>query len=116
MDTAPSPESHKSSEIRIGLVLYGGVSLAIYINGVVREFFEAVHGRGVYKLLKVLTDSDLVVDVVSGTSAGGINGILLASAPCNDPHLADCAGLWRRDAGIRQPLRDPSRPAATRAP
>jgi hypothetical protein len=27
-------ESNKSREVRFGLVLYGGVSLAIYMNGV----------------------------------------------------------------------------------
>ena len=37
----------KSREIRIGLVLYGGVSLAIYINGVAREFHRAVRGEGI---------------------------------------------------------------------
>ncbi len=29
----------KSIETRLGLVMYGGVALAIYINGVAREFF-----------------------------------------------------------------------------
>jgi patatin-related protein len=105
--TGPDEQPRKSCEVRLGLVLYGGVSLAIYINGAVREFFEAVRGRGVYKLLKVLTDSDITVDVVSGTSAGGINGILLAYALCNGREFADSAALWRRDGGIRQLLRDP---------
>lgn len=31
-------------ETRLGLVLYGGVSLAIYMNGVCREFYNAVRG------------------------------------------------------------------------
>jgi hypothetical protein len=60
----------KSREVRLGLVMYGGVSLAIYINGVAQELFRAVHGRGIYRLIKALTDSDIVVDVLSGTSAG----------------------------------------------
>ena len=34
----------KSREVRLGVVMYGGVSLAIYINGVAREFFDAVRG------------------------------------------------------------------------
>jgi hypothetical protein len=58
-------------EFRLGLVVYGGVSLAVYMNGVCREFYNAVRGRGVYKLIKALTDSDIVVDIISGTSAGG---------------------------------------------
>jgi patatin-related protein len=97
----------RSREVRFGLVLYGGVSLAIYINGVAQEFFRAVHGRGVYKWLKALTDSDVVVDVVSGTSAGGINGILLAYALCNDRDFTFCSSLWRNDGDIRALLRSP---------
>src|ERR671929_926969 len=98
----------KSLETRFGLVMYGGVSLAIYINGVAQEFFNAVRGRGVYKFIKALTDSDIVVDIISGTSAGGINGIMLAYALCNKKEFADAAGLWRNDGDIRRLLRSPS--------
>jgi len=41
--------------------MFGGVSLAVYINGVARELFRAVRGRGVYRLLQALTDSEIVV-------------------------------------------------------
>ena len=41
----------KSREIRVGLVMYGGVSLTTYTNGVAREFHDAVRGRGVYALV-----------------------------------------------------------------
>lgn len=92
-------------EVRLGLVLYGGVSLAIYINGVAQEFFNAVKGRGVYRLIKALTDSDIVVDIVSGTSAGGINGVLLAYALANDLDFRSCATLWREHADIQRMLR-----------
>jgi patatin-related protein len=72
-----------SCEHRLGLVVYGGVSLAIYMNGICQEFYNAVRGRGIYKLIKALTDADIVVDIVSGTSAGGINGVLLSYALAN---------------------------------
>jgi patatin-related protein len=107
---SPAAEGHslpRRCEVRLGLVLYGGVSLAIYINGVCQEFFRATKGRGVYRLAKLLTDSDVVVDVLSGTSAGGVNGILLAYALCNNREFSDASILWRRDGGIRQLLRDP---------
>lgn len=104
---AASANASKSREIRVGLVMYGGVSLAVYINGVAREFFEAVRGRGVYRLLKAMTDSDIVVDIVSGTSAGGINGILLGYALCNGRDFAACADLWRQHGDIALLLRDP---------
>lgn len=97
----------KTQEIRVGLVMYGGVSLAIYINGVTNEFFRAVRGRGVYKLLKAMTDSDIVVDIVSGTSAGGINGVLLSYALCNNLEFSACATLWRESGDIRRLLRSP---------
>ncbi len=73
-----------SREVRLGIVMYGGVSLAVYENGVAQELFRAVNGEGVYALLKELIDSDIVVDILSGTSAGGINGILLAYALTNN--------------------------------
>ena len=95
----------RAREVRIGLVMYGGVSLAIYINGVTQELFRAVRGRGVYQLFKTLTNSDVVVDVISGTSAGGINGIFLAYALCNDREFSTCAGLWREHGDILKLLR-----------
>ena len=60
------------NEIRLALVLYGGVSLAIYENGVVRCFHDLVRKQGVFSLLLELLDADATVDVVAGTSAGGI--------------------------------------------
>jgi patatin-related protein len=97
----------KTREVRLGLVMYGGVSLAVYINGVAAEFFRAVHGRGIYRVIKALTDSDIVVDIISGTSAGGINGILLGYALCNNKDFFSSAMLWRRDGDIRSLLRSP---------
>ena len=103
----------KSREVRIGLVMYGGVSLAIYINGVAHEFFRAVRGQGVYRLIKALTDSDIVVDIMSGTSAGGINGIMLAYALCNKLDFAASAALWREHGDIAKLLRSPKNRTAT---
>lgn len=97
----------KTREVRLGLVMYGGVSLAIYINGVAQELFRAVRGRGIYRLIKALTDSDVVVDVLSGTSAGGINGIYLSYALCNNKDFAQFADLWREHGDINKLLRSP---------
>ena len=87
-------------EVRLGLVLYGGVSLAIYMNGTTNELFRAVRGRGVYFLIKHLLGADIGVDVASGASAGGINGIFLAFALANDREFGTCAELWRRDGDL----------------
>ena len=97
----------RSEEVRIGLVMYGGVSLAVYINGVAQEFYHAVQGNGIYRLIKELTDSEIVLDIVSGSSAGGINGILLSYALCNGRDFTRCADLWRNSANIRRLVRSP---------
>lgn len=100
--------SPASREIRLGLVIYGGVSLAIYINGVAQEFFRAVRGRGLYRLVKRLCDSDIVIDIISGTSAGGVNGVLLSYALANEREFADTASLWREHGGLDALMHDPS--------
>ena len=97
--------SNGAREARLGLVVYGGVSLAIYINGVADELFRAHRGRGVYKLLKRLLDTDIVVDIISGTSAGGINGLLLAYALTNEREFSSCASLWREQGSLAKLLR-----------
>src|SRR5262245_45126685 len=97
----------KSCEVRVGLVMYGGVSLAVYINGVAQEFFRAVHGRGIYRVMKTLTDSYIVVTILSGASAGGINGILLSYSLCNNKDFSQCSKLWRDVADVRKLLRSP---------
>jgi patatin-related protein len=97
-----------SREVRLGIVMYGGVSLAVYENGVAQELFRAVKGEGVYRLIKELTDSDIIVDIMSGTSAGGINGIMLGYALANDRDFTASADLWRNDGDILKLLREPS--------
>ena len=99
-----------SRETRIGLVLYGGVSLAIYENGIAQELCRAVRGEGPYSLIKDLIDSDIIVDVISGTSAGGVNGILLGYALANGRDFGSVAELWRKDgdiAALLRPREDP---------
>ncbi|MDY6782343.1 MAG: patatin-like protein [Cyanobacteriota bacterium] len=113
MPTPPYPQPEFQRELRLGLVVYGGVSLAVYMNGICREFYNAVRGRGIYKLVKALTDADLVVDIISGTSAGGINGILLSYALANSSaeevvDFAPFGRVWRESGNIRNLLHHPS--------
>ncbi|MBX9609458.1 MAG: patatin-like protein [Gammaproteobacteria bacterium] len=106
--STPDPTTAtRSREVRLGLVMYGGVSLAIYINGVAREFHRAVRGESVYKLIKALTDSDIVVDIISGTSAGGVNGVLLGYALANGTEFAPTAQLWRQAGSLDKLMRSP---------
>ncbi|MFP5237662.1 MAG: patatin-like protein [Acidobacteriota bacterium] len=99
-------------EVRLGLVLYGGVSLAVYENGIAQELHRAIRGDGVYGLLCALIDSDIVVDIISGTSAGGVNGVMLAYALANKCAFAQSAELWRNDGDIQRLLRTESDPDA----
>jgi hypothetical protein len=80
------------------------------MNGVCREFYNATRGRGIYKLIKALTDSDIVVDIVSGTSAGGINGVLLSYAVANSYEkivvdFKEFGDIWRESGDINKLLR-----------
>ena len=98
----------RSREVRLGIVMYGGVSLAVYENGVANELYRAVKGKGFYELIKQLIHSDIVVDIISGTSAGGINGIFLAYALANGRDFSTCANLWREQGDILKLLRKTS--------
>jgi predicted acylesterase/phospholipase RssA len=86
-------------EIRIGLVLYGGVSLAIYEYGVTLEFLRLVRAsRGVehnaYTELLSAAKAKATVDIISGTSAGGINGVALAKALAQGEGMEGLRRAW----------------------
>jgi patatin-related protein len=129
-------------EVRFAVVMYGGVSLAIYINGVVQELFRMVratapefelpdqpYGQDAYfhdesldgteriyrevgQMLRGDGDVEpmqspeadirtrFVVDILSGSSAGGINAIFLAKAIANQQELADLRDLWIHEADM----------------
>ncbi len=87
-------QSKYEKELRIGLVLYGGVSLAIYIYGVVYEFLRLVREEGAYARLIDEAKVKPVIDVISGSSAGGINGLFLAKALTTGGDLKPLKELW----------------------
>lgn len=95
----------RGREIRIALVLYGGVSLAVYENGVTRAFFDLVRENGPFKVLLEILDANAVVDVVAGTSAGGINGLFLAAALESGGDFARTAELWRKHGDLGKLMR-----------
>lgn len=121
----------KQIEVRLAVVLYGGVSLAVYIHGVTREILNLVRASklfhaakatpaGVagdfaahrpkgdstavyYDLFRTLSphvDLRVVVDLVSGASAGGINGVMLARALAHDLPLEPHRDLWLKNADV----------------
>lgn len=94
-------------ELRIALVMNGGVSLAVWIGGVANEINRAVRADGVYGRLLDLTASSARVDVISGTSAGGINGALLALAQVYGSDLAVVRSVWLDRGAFDELLRSP---------
>jgi predicted acylesterase/phospholipase RssA len=109
----PSPYDEAQRELRFGLVLYGGVSLAVYIYGVVLEFERLVRAsRGVEEnaWTEILRNAGVTatVDIVSGASAGGINGVLLGKALATGAELRSVRSIWTDDADIGALLRDAS--------
>jgi patatin-related protein len=113
-------------ELRLALVCYGGVSLAVYMHGVTKEIHKLVKASRALAAEAEgeppprLVDSeeayaealkragaggarlDVVVDIVSGTSAGGINGIVLAKALAGNLPQDRLRDVWLEDADIRR--------------
>ncbi|GAA2148858.1 patatin-related protein [Humibacillus xanthopallidus] len=102
-------------EVRLALALNGGVSLAIWIGGVVDELLRAVsagkdHPQAQPEWLDLCHELDVAVeiDVVVGTSAGGLNGAFLATGLANDaPNLVALQDLWIETGDFSQLLQPP---------
>jgi predicted acylesterase/phospholipase RssA len=113
-------------EVRFGLVLNGGVSLAIWIGGVTKEIdalrraseaewpgthppIDAPEGTGAcYQQLLQILRTSVLVDVIAGSSAGGLNGVLLAAAIANGKPLPNLRDTWISLGDLRTLLRSPS--------
>lgn len=99
-------------ELRIAVVMNGGVSLAVWIGGVTLELGRVVVGESAYGEIQALTGTTTRIDVICGTSAGGINGAFLAMAMAYHrrdlgPKLALLRNLWVGKGSIGELLRDP---------
>jgi patatin-related protein len=113
-------------EVRFAVVMYGGVSLAIYINGVTQELLSLVRAtarseqnngtdyhlpqvsgvEAVYRKLGETAKARFVVDILSGTSAGGINAVYLAKALANDQQIGQLKKMWLDEGDIASFLND----------
>ena len=102
-----------TEELRIAVVLNGGVSLAVWMGGVSHELnrlsFADDPGRASpYAPLLELTRSTVRIDVIAGSSAGGINGAMLALAESNrSARLSSLRELWSDQGRIESLLRRP---------
>jgi patatin-related protein len=124
--------SAAAKELRLGLVCYGGSSLAIYMHGVTREIHRLVKASAIsaagatpispseqfYSALldELMTTGTpnagplrVIVDVIAGTSAGGINGIYLAKALVGNLSLGALRSLWFSRADMDELVVGPRR-------
>jgi len=117
----------RQKELRIALVCYGGISLAVYMHGVTKELWKlccasrsfhagdppAQDSQGVYRrLLEHIQQHHgvrmrVLSDIVAGASAGGINGVFLAEAIHSGQSLEPLTQLWLERADV-DVLLDPS--------
>lgn len=107
----PQPTVPRTDELRLALVLNGGVSLAVWMGGVVFELNRLVREtHPVYRGLLELTGTAVRIDVISGTSAGGVNGAALALAQLHDQGLYALRDVWIKTGGLDDLLQDPDAP------
>ena len=121
----------RQKELRIALVCYGGVSLAVYMHGVTKEIWklarasrahhtpDAFHKTGVeavYQRLlnQIETENELrlrvLPDIISGASAGGINAVFLAQAIHSGQSLEHLTELWLENADVEKLTDEEARP------
>ena len=116
----------RQKELRIALVCYGGVSLAVYMHGVTRELWQLARASrdfnagaeqrgGVHDVYRDLLEHieqeqglrlRVLPDIASGASAGGINAVFLAQAIYSGQSLEPLTDLWLEVADVDE-LTDP---------
>ncbi|MGN6377199.1 MAG: patatin-like protein [Sphingomonas sp.] len=116
----------REKEIRLALVCYGGISLAVYMHGISKEIWRfarasrafhdgdraATGSQGIYRAMFEEIEQvaglklRLLVDVIAGASAGGINGVFLAQAISSGQSLEPLTDLWLEGADV-EALIDP---------
>lgn len=127
-DKEPRPPTLATQEIRLALAFTGGVSLAVWMGGVARELDLLVQAstnrrilgeddidpktpdadpvRRYYRRLLDLIDAQVTIDVLAGTSAGGINAVLLGLVNARRLDLSRLRDIWLRAGDFARLLRD----------
>ena len=119
----------RQKELRIALICYGGVSLAVYMHGVTKELWKLARASRRYHAKEAslappgsveAVYADLLAelerrgglrlrvlpDILSGASAGGINAVFLAQAIHSGRSLEPLTELWLANADVER-LIDP---------
>ena len=125
----------REKELRIALVCFGGVSLAVYMHGISKEILKLVRASSAlhriadraqrleasffdgcdrndseydteefyFELLRDIgrfIELRVIVDIIAGASAGGINGAMLARALSHDLRMERMRDLWLDNADV----------------
>jgi patatin-related protein len=110
----------REKELRLALVCYGGISLAVYMHGITKEVWRLARAsrsyhdglapaggsQGIYRALieEIETAGEMrlrvLPDIVAGASAGGINGIFLGHAIASGLSLEPLTDLWLNMADV----------------
>ncbi|WP_156678667.1 patatin-like protein [Sphingomonas profundi] len=110
----------REKELRLALICYGGISLAVYMHGITLEIWKLARASrafhdgaeegpgslGTYHRLLGLIEREtgirlrVLVDIVAGASAGGINGVFLAHAIASGQSLEPLTMLWLDAADV----------------
>jgi patatin-related protein len=124
---AAAPPQAQTTELRLAVVCDGGVSLAIYMHGVTKElqhvvaasraFDQASAGgdpaairAGLHQTQTAYFDAlmaksatggiTVTIDTISGTSAGGINGVFLAKGLTHNLSQDPLTAMWMEKGDI----------------
>ncbi len=120
----------REKELRLALICYGGVSLAVYMHGITREIWHLVRASRAFHDGSEATGSSeavyreliadmarisgvrmrVLTDIISGASAGGINGVFLAQAITTGQSLEPLTDLWLRNADVETLIDPDARP------
>jgi patatin-related protein len=121
-------------ELRLALVCYGGVSLAVYMHGVTKELHKLVQAsrrfddvvdldeknpfdeddsaRAYFEALREIAGRgrrlSVSIDVIAGTSAGGINGVVLGKVLACGGSQEKLKRLWIDEGDLKTLLRAPA--------
>ena len=120
----------RQKELRIALVCYGGISLAVYMHGVTKELWklarasQAFHAgeaeaSGVERVYRALLEHiaadhalklRVLPDILTGASAGGINAVFLAQAIHSGQSIEPLTRMWLENADVEHLVDPEARP------
>lgn len=120
----------RQKELRIALVCYGGVSLAVYMHGVTKELWKLARASRAFHahepapgpveavwqrwLGRIESECGLrlrvLPDILTGASAGGINAVFLAQAIHSGQSLEPLTELWLKNADVEELIAPEARP------